>query len=199
MPKKGKGKGAKVTYADDLVCFEIFGVKAGDFVLTPLGVQVQVVGMDRDKGFLFVEYPGGFLCPIDEKGRDDMDKSGYVQDKKTVYDEIMRSNQATEERLTEHTSRKTATPMEPDSPYRTLKDSPLMSTTHLMNSDAFTRLGQVNIEGTVVENAANSSEAVKSFYAKWRKEQPDEYLAMTERKLKGDTGAPKKGKGKKKK
>jgi hypothetical protein len=197
MPKKGKGKGP--VYADEMVCLDIFGVKPGDFVLTPLGVQVQVIGMDKDKGLLFVEYPGGCLSPIEQMSKDEMDAAGYVKDKKTFYDEIMRSNRATEERLTEHTNRRTAT-IEAESPNRTLKDSPLMATSHLMNSDSFERLGDTRTEGTVVENAESSSEAVKLFYAKWKKEHPDEYAATMERKAKGETGKEKKGgKGKKKK
>mmetsp|Transcript_10583 Transcript_10583/g.25981 ORF Transcript_10583/g.25981 Transcript_10583/m.25981 type:complete len:162 (-) Transcript_10583:178-663(-) len=117
MPKKGSSA-PKTNWADDTLCHEMYGVKSGDSMVTPLGVQVQIVGMDKTSGGLYAEFPGGFVTPLSPKSKEDLEREGYRQEKKNIYESIMMSNKAMEERLNFN------------------RASPLMATTVLMESES---------------------------------------------------------------
>jgi hypothetical protein len=67
MPKKGKGAKGPSILTDDASCLP-FGFRVGDMLMTPLGVEVTVIGVKPDASGtakLWAEFQGGLQSPLD--------------------------------------------------------------------------------------------------------------------------------------
>ena len=67
MPKKGKGKSKGPSILTDDESCQPFGFRVGDILMTPLGVEVTVIGVKPDasgENKLWAEFQGGLQSPL---------------------------------------------------------------------------------------------------------------------------------------
>ena len=75
MPKK-KGKDKAPSFADPRECQQIFGVRNGDIITSPLGVNIKIKGMSKDMR-LYATFPGDLTSPIEARDGEDLRARGY--------------------------------------------------------------------------------------------------------------------------
>ena len=83
MPKKGgkKGKGSKVAFSKDADKLAPYGCSGDDIIVTPLGVEATVLGVNEKDGLLGLQWPGKITSPLPTKAKSkaDMEKYGYYR------------------------------------------------------------------------------------------------------------------------
>ena len=81
MPKKKGKKGNKKEFLVDPTSLAPYGVNVRDIIKTPLGVPVEVLGVNRADGLLWVQWPGKVQSPVPAKAKTktDMEAFGYVR------------------------------------------------------------------------------------------------------------------------
>ena len=83
MPKKGgkKGKGSKVAFSKDADKLAPYGCSGEDIIVTPLGVEATVLGVNEKDGLLWLQWPGKITSPLPTKAKSkaDMEKYGYYR------------------------------------------------------------------------------------------------------------------------
>ena len=86
MPKKGGKKKAKEpAFLTSPADTEPFGCNVNDLIITPMGIQVTVVGVKKSEydiyhqldGTLWATFPGGFNSPLRAKSAEEFELQGY--------------------------------------------------------------------------------------------------------------------------
>mmetsp|Transcript_13191 Transcript_13191/g.33222 ORF Transcript_13191/g.33222 Transcript_13191/m.33222 type:complete len:139 (+) Transcript_13191:45-461(+) len=80
MPKKGKGKSKGPSILVDDMSLKPFGFKMSDILLTPLGVEVTVIGVKPDstgQPKLWAEFQSGFQSPLEPTNPQEFTEQGY--------------------------------------------------------------------------------------------------------------------------
>mmetsp|Transcript_20454 Transcript_20454/g.39676 ORF Transcript_20454/g.39676 Transcript_20454/m.39676 type:complete len:139 (-) Transcript_20454:86-502(-) len=80
MPKKGKGKSKGPSILCDDLSLKPFGFRMSDILLTPLGVEVTVIGVKPNSTGeykLWAEFQSGFQAPLEPSNPQEFMEQGY--------------------------------------------------------------------------------------------------------------------------
>ena len=73
--KKGKSKG--LVFAEPQECLNKYGVSNGDLITCPMGVELQVVGMEKSDQRLYARFQGNIISPLQCQSKEELLQSGY--------------------------------------------------------------------------------------------------------------------------
>mmetsp|Transcript_895 Transcript_895/g.2068 ORF Transcript_895/g.2068 Transcript_895/m.2068 type:complete len:151 (-) Transcript_895:237-689(-) len=105
MPKKGKGKGGPAYDTSEETLRSLGYCRVNDMVVTPLGVQVVILGAKPDSEGtmrLWAQYPGELVSPLEPKTPEEFQEMGYRRAHEALH--ILRNKELNEERRQEQLS-----------------------------------------------------------------------------------------------
>jgi len=100
MPKKGKAKAPAFQTSDDAT--SPFGFALNDILLTPLGVEVTILGVKPDstgEQKLWAQFPGDMQCPLGPSSAGEFESQGYQRVHESRH--ILRNRDVEEEKKKE--------------------------------------------------------------------------------------------------
>mmetsp|Transcript_33960 Transcript_33960/g.80427 ORF Transcript_33960/g.80427 Transcript_33960/m.80427 type:complete len:123 (-) Transcript_33960:142-510(-) len=121
MPKKA-GKAKAPAFVTGIEATAPFGFELGDILLTPLGVEVTILGVKPDSTGdmkLWAQFPGDMQCPLGPSSAGQFEQQGYQRVHESRH--ILRNRDVEEEKKKEQLEnidwKSTGVHLIPENPY----------------------------------------------------------------------------------